>query len=79
LALLAVFNILLLRITDLKVTIEALKTALVMMENTTTFGEELGCRFTTESYPACKHIPFRTDEYWECYARQFSITLHHPG
>ena len=33
--------------------------------------------FTNETLPGCENITFRSDEYWECYIRQISITLHH--
>jgi len=64
---------------DLKAMIEGMKFTLKMVENTTTFGQNLGGRFTTECLPGCENFPFRSDAYWECYARRFTITLHHPG
>jgi choline dehydrogenase-like flavoprotein len=63
--------------TDVKVMIEGIKTALYMAENTTTFGELLGARFTEEVLPGCEGVPFRSDEYWECYIRRYTVTLHH--
>jgi len=62
---------------DIKVMIEGVKKALYMVENTTTFGESLGARFTDERLPGCENIPFRSDSYWECYIRRYTVTLHH--
>lgn len=53
-----------------------LKRAVELVENTTAF-QEVGARFTDEIFPGCENIPFRTDAYWECLARQYTITLHH--
>lgn len=61
---------------DVKVLVEGLKRAVDLVENSTTF-KAVGARFTDEKFPGCEHIPIRTDEYWECFARQYSITLHH--
>jgi choline dehydrogenase-like flavoprotein len=49
---------------------------MLLAENTTTMIE-LGSRFTDVPFPGCEGIPFRSDAYWECYIRQYSITLHH--
>jgi choline dehydrogenase-like flavoprotein len=62
---------------DIKVLLEGVKKALYMVENTTTFGIDLGARFTEEPLPGCEHHIFRSDEYWECYIRRYSVTLHH--
>ncbi|CAL8094312.1 unnamed protein product [Orchesella dallaii] len=62
---------------DLKVLLEGVKTSLLLMENTTAFGD-LGVRFTDKKLPGCEHLEFRTDPYWECFIRRYSITLHHP-
>ncbi|ODM89499.1 Glucose dehydrogenase [FAD, quinone] [Orchesella cincta] len=62
---------------DLKVLLEGVKKSLLLMENTTAFGE-LGVRFTDVKLPGCEHLEFRTDPYWECFIRRYSITLHHP-
>jgi len=61
---------------DVDVLVEAMKTAVELVENTTAFGE-IGGRFTTQAFPGCEGVKFRSDKYWECYARHLSITLHH--
>lgn len=63
---------------DFKVTLEAVKKTLYLMENTTAMGDTLGTRFTNEKLPGCEHLEFRSDPYWECYIRRYSVTLHHP-
>lgn len=29
-------------------------------------------------FPACRHLKFMSDEYWECSLRQFTFTIYHP-
>lgn len=62
---------------DLKVMVDGIKIALFLAENTTAFGELLGARFTDEVLPGCENIEFRSDAYWECYARRYTVSLHH--
>jgi len=64
---------------DIRAMVDGLKKTVFLLENSTTFGSNLGCRFTEERLPGCEHLPFRSDAYWECYARRFTVTLHHPG
>jgi len=64
---------------DLKAMVEGMKATVLMAENTTAIGHNLGGKFTDEVLPGCEGIPFRSDAYWECYARRFTVTLHHPG
>ncbi|CAL8135357.1 unnamed protein product [Orchesella dallaii] len=61
---------------DLKVTVAGVKKAIDIVENTTSFGE-IGGHFTTEPFPGCEDVEFRSDEYWECYIRHFTVSLHH--
>lgn len=63
---------------DFKVTLEAVKKTLYLMENTTAMGVTLGTHFTSEKLPGCEHLEFRSDPYWECFIRRYSVTLHHP-
>lgn len=60
---------------DMKITLEGIKTALYLVENTTSF-QNLRARFTNKKFPGCDHMPFRSDEYWECYTRHFSVSLN---
>lgn len=61
---------------DADVLVEGIKMAVNLVENSTAF-QSVGARFTDEKFPGCEHLTMRTDEYWECFARHYSITLHH--
>ncbi|CAG7818306.1 unnamed protein product [Allacma fusca] len=61
---------------DIQVFVDGIKRAVYLVENTTTFNEVNG-RFTDVPFPLCANFPFRSDAYWECYARSYTITLHH--
>ncbi len=61
---------------DIDVIVAGMKKSVALVENTRTF-RELGGRFTTVPFPGCEGVVFKSDAYWECYARQLSITLHH--
>ncbi|ODN03622.1 Glucose dehydrogenase [FAD, quinone] [Orchesella cincta] len=64
--------------TDFKALKEGVQKGLELMENTEAF-RKLGARFNNVSLPGCQHLEFRSDPYWECFIRRFSVTLHHPG
>nr|CAI5848985.1 unnamed protein product [Callosobruchus analis] len=36
-----------------------------------------GARFHAVPPPNCKHLPLYTDEYWECYIRQYTLSIYH--
>ncbi|CAL8128032.1 unnamed protein product [Orchesella dallaii] len=63
---------------DIHSIIEGVKILLYLTQNTTTLGHELGARYTTQSLPGCEHLQFQSEEYWECYVRRYTVTLHHP-
>jgi len=63
---------------DFKVLLEGVKTALILAENTTALGKNLGSKFTDQHLPGCEQYEMRSDRYWECYIRRYSVTLHHP-
>lgn len=37
----------------------------------------LGTRLHTTPLPACAHLTFNSDAYWECQARQLTLTIYH--
>ncbi|XP_056642947.1 glucose dehydrogenase [FAD, quinone] [Diorhabda sublineata] len=39
--------------------------------------KRFGSRFLTNPPPKCKHLPIYTDEYWECYIRQYTLSIYH--
>lgn len=61
---------------DIKVTIEGVKKAVHIAENTTALGK-IGAHFTSEPFPGCENLEFRSDAYWECYIRHYTVSLHH--
>jgi len=61
---------------DADVIVEGMKKAVELIENTAAF-KAIGGRFTDQVFPGCEATRFRSDKYWECYARHLSITLHH--
>jgi choline dehydrogenase-like flavoprotein len=61
---------------DIRVMVDGIKKALELVENSTTF-QKIGTHFTNESFPGCHLEEFRSDKYWECFVRQFTVSLHH--
>ncbi|ODN03624.1 Oxygen-dependent choline dehydrogenase [Orchesella cincta] len=62
---------------DLRVLLDGIQKTLFLMENTTA-SQRIGATFTTTRLPGCEHLQFRSPQYWECFARRYSVTLHHP-
>ncbi|CAL8099563.1 unnamed protein product [Orchesella dallaii] len=59
---------------DVNIMRDGIKTALKLAENSTAF-QKLGAKFTEKRLPGCEHVQFRSDAYWECYIRQFSLSM----
>ncbi|CAG7833011.1 unnamed protein product [Allacma fusca] len=62
---------------DVKVVVEGAKRALNLVENSPTF-KTMNARLHNISFPGCEHVPFRSDAYWECYHKHFTLPLYHP-
>ncbi|KAK3909029.1 Glucose dehydrogenase [FAD, quinone] [Frankliniella fusca] len=60
---------------DIRVMREGVKQAIALGE--TAALKRFGARFWRKLAPGCKHLPFYTDEYWECYIRQYTLTIYH--
>ncbi|XP_063238458.1 glucose dehydrogenase [FAD, quinone]-like [Bacillus rossius redtenbacheri] len=60
---------------DVAVMREGVKTALAVGE--TTAMRRFGTRFHRAKLPNCRHLPDFTDEYWECFVRQYTLTIYH--
>ncbi|KAM3963791.1 glucose dehydrogenase [FAD, quinone]-like [Aphomia sociella] len=60
---------------DVGVLREGVKAAVAVGE--TQAMKRLGARFHSKPLPNCKHLPLYTDEYWECYIRQYTMTIYH--
>ncbi|XP_035700599.1 glucose dehydrogenase [FAD, quinone]-like [Folsomia candida] len=62
---------------DVKAGVDGLKKALRLIEGSTTF-QNIGGRFTSEILPGCESTKFRSDEYFECYLRHFTVSAYNP-
>lgn len=60
---------------DVNVMREGVKAALAVGE--TAAMKQFGSRFHAKPLPNCKHLPLFTDEYWECFVRQYTMTIYH--
>ncbi|XP_068623780.1 glucose dehydrogenase [FAD, quinone]-like [Battus philenor] len=60
---------------DVGVLREGVKAAIAVGE--TKAMKRLGARFNSKPVPNCKHLPLFTDEYWDCYIRQYTMTIYH--
>ncbi|XP_025837654.1 glucose dehydrogenase [FAD, quinone] isoform X1 [Agrilus planipennis] len=39
--------------------------------------KRFGSRFHNVPLPNCKHLPLYTDDYWDCYVRQYTLSIYH--
>lgn len=39
--------------------------------------KRFGARLHAVPLPNCKHLPLYTDEYWNCYIRQYTLSIYH--
>jgi len=60
---------------DLLVMKEGIQRALHLAENTTIF-QKLGTIYHSKSFPGCEKHWFRSDPYWECYLRHYSVSMN---
>lgn len=60
---------------DVGVLREGVKAAVAVGE--TTAMKRFGARFHSKPVPNCKHLPPYTDEYWDCFIRQYTMTIYH--
>lgn len=63
---------------DMKVQVHALKFAVNMYENTTAWKKH-GARLAPTKFPGCEDKEFKSDAYYECIARQGTVSLFHPS
>lgn len=61
---------------DVAVLVEGIKIAINV--SATQAFQRFGSRPHNIPFPACAHLTFMSDEYWECCARQFTFTIYHP-
>jgi len=62
---------------DVQNMVEGVKMGLKIYENTTAFGR-LGARLVSTKLPGCEQHELRSDAYWECYVRHYTLTVYHP-
>lgn len=60
---------------DVRVLREGVKASLAFAE--TQAMKRFGARYYSKPVPNCKHYPLYTDEYWDCYVRQYTMTIYH--
>ncbi|SPP78675.1 glucose dehydrogenase [FAD, quinone] [Drosophila guanche] len=60
---------------DVNVLREGVKAAVAMGE--TEAMKRFGARFWNKPLPNCKHLTLFTDDYWNCYIRQYTMTIYH--
>lgn len=60
---------------DVRVMREGVKAGLALGE--TAAMKRFGSRFHRRHVPGCKQLPLFTDEYWECFIRQYTMTIYH--
>ena len=63
---------------DMEVCIEGAKRAVDLVENSKTFRAMNG-RLLNVSFPGCEHVEFKSDAYWECFHRHYSLTVYHQS
>lgn len=61
---------------DIEVLVEGIKIAINI--SAMPAMQRFGSRPHSIPFPACRHLPFMSDEYWECSLRQFTFTIYHP-
>ncbi|XP_053617635.1 glucose dehydrogenase [FAD, quinone] [Plodia interpunctella] len=60
---------------DVGVLREGVKAAIAVGE--TQAMKRFGARFHSKPVPNCKHLPQFTDEYWDCFISQYTMTIYH--
>lgn len=61
---------------DINILIEGIKIA--MNVSASPAMQRFGSRLNPIPFPACRHLDFMSDKYWECCIRQFTFTIYHP-
>lgn len=60
---------------DMKVSIAGIKKTLALLE--TKAFKRINAKLLKKPIPACSHLGFGTDAYWECHTRHFTFTIYH--
>lgn len=59
---------------DVHTLIDGIHKSLFLVEGSTTF-RTIGAKFTKKKFPGCEDYPFRSNAYWECYVRIFTVSV----
>lgn len=60
---------------DVNVLREGVKAAIAYGQ--TAALKRFGARFHNVIPPKCRHLPEYTDEYWNCYIKQYTLSIYH--
>jgi len=62
---------------DILTVLEGIKTSLRLVENTKAF-QGLNASMSTVPFPGCESHAHRSDAYWKCFIKSYSLTVYHP-
>lgn len=60
---------------DISVILDGIQRAVYFAENAPSF-KRLGSRLSPIPFPPCKHYTLRSPDYWDCFAKQLTLTAH---
>lgn len=63
---------------DMKVLLRGISKALELVEGTQIFSS-IGAKLLKNPFPSCRHLKYRSDEYWTCFAQQYTVSVYHPS
>ncbi|CAL8117151.1 unnamed protein product [Orchesella dallaii] len=63
---------------DVQILIDGLNFTVNMVENTKAF-QKIGARLADRHFPGCEKFKLKSAQYYECYIRQFTLTLYHQS
>ncbi|CAL8147769.1 unnamed protein product [Orchesella dallaii] len=64
---------------DMNLLLKGIRKAVQLVEETKSFAK-IGARLQENNvFPGCEKFPFKSDEYWECFARHLTISVFHPS
>ena len=62
---------------DMKILIEGAKRGTKILEESYSL-QEMDTRLAHTAFPGCENLALKSDAYWECYHRQWTVTVWHP-
>jgi len=55
-----------------------MKKSLELVETTEAF-KSIGAQLSPTIFPSCTGVPYRSEAYWECYLKHYSLSVYHPS